>query len=107
MRAPLVLAFASAVALIGGAAFAQSVAATDAPAAATSDASTSLPAADQVDLKPAGGFASSDTLGDPSKLKAGDPNVVSNAPVPDTHDNRVKFGRPMSTAGRKSAATGD
>ncbi len=40
-------------------------------------------------------------------LKAGDPNVVSNQPVPDTRANRAQFGKPLSNAGRHTAATGD
>ncbi len=104
MRAPLVFAFAGALALAGGAAFAQSTTPVD---AAPSAAPAAPAAPSQVDMNPAGGFASSGTLGDTSKLKAGDANVVSNAPVPDTRENRDKYGRPMSNAGRKSAASGD
>jgi hypothetical protein len=33
--------------------------------------------------------------------------VVSNGPVPDTKENRAKYGRPMSHAGRHTAPTGD
>jgi hypothetical protein len=40
-------------------------------------------------------------------LKAGDPNVVSNAPVPDTPSNRSAYGQPMSMTGKKTAASGD
>jgi len=40
-------------------------------------------------------------------LKAGDPNVVSNQPVPDTKANRAAYGKPMSNAGRHTAASGD
>lgn len=40
-------------------------------------------------------------------LKAGDPTVVSNAPVPDTRDNRAKYGRPLSMTGRKTAPAGN
>ena len=40
-------------------------------------------------------------------LKAGDPNVISNPPVPDTPANRAAFGKPMSNAGRHTAASGD
>ncbi len=40
-------------------------------------------------------------------LKAGDPTVVSNAPIPDTRANRQRFGRPMSMTGRKTAPAGN
>ena len=40
-------------------------------------------------------------------LKAGDPNVVSNPPVADTAENRAKYGKPMSNAGKRSAAKGN
>ena len=41
------------------------------------------------------------------RLKAGDPNVVSNAPVPDTAENRAAFGGPKSATGKKSGAKGN
>ncbi|MGA0600789.1 hypothetical protein ACO2Q3_08800 [Caulobacter sp. KR2-114] len=40
-------------------------------------------------------------------LKAGDPTVVSNAPVPDTRANRARYGRPLSMTGRKTAPAGN
>jgi hypothetical protein len=40
-------------------------------------------------------------------LKAGDPNVISNPPIPDTPANRAQFGKPMSNAGRHTAAAGN
>lgn len=40
-------------------------------------------------------------------LKAGDPTVVSNAPVPDTKANRARYGRPLSMTGRKTAPAGN
>jgi len=40
-------------------------------------------------------------------LKARDPNVVSNAPIADTPENRAKYGKPMSNAGKRSAAKGN
>ena len=75
---------------------------------ASGDTAVNPPAASaDFNAAPAGGYASSDTLGDTSKLKAGDPSVVSNPPVPDTQENRAKFGRPMSHAGRVTAPNGD
>jgi hypothetical protein len=40
-------------------------------------------------------------------LKAGDPSVVSNPPVPDTADNRARYGGPTSNGGRKTAPRGN
>lgn len=51
--------------------------------------------------------ASSSTLGDPTSMKAGDANVVSNGPVPDTPENRAKYGKPMSNAGKRSTPAGN
>ena len=51
--------------------------------------------------------ASTSTLGDPATLKAGDAGVVSNGPVPDTRENRAKYGRPDSSAGKHTAPAGN
>lgn len=40
-------------------------------------------------------------------LKAGDENVVSNTPIADTPENRALYGKPLSNAGRLSAAKGN
>lgn len=40
-------------------------------------------------------------------LKAGDPNVISNAPIADTPANRALFGKPLSNAGKRSAPRGN
>lgn len=42
-----------------------------------------------------------------ASLKAGDPNVVSNPPVADTPENRAKYGKPMSNAGKRTAPKGN
>ncbi|HXQ10013.1 MAG TPA: hypothetical protein VN805_03335 [Caulobacteraceae bacterium] len=56
----------------------------------------------------AGGVTSSPTPADDAyKLKAGDPTVVSNNPIPDTPANRRLYGGPMSNGGRHTAASGD
>lgn len=41
------------------------------------------------------------------RLKAGDPSVVSNAPVPDTAENRALYGGPMSNGGRRTRPAGN
>ena len=35
------------------------------------------------------------------------PKVIASQPVPDTPDNRAKFGQPLSRAGRHTAPIGD
>ena len=100
MRALIIASFVGAAALAAGSAYAQDAAA---PAAGA----VNPPTASQTGAAPAGGFASSDTLGDASKMKAGDTNVVSNGPVPDTRENRAKYGRPMSQGGRHTAPAGN
>lgn len=105
MRASILIAILGVASLsAAGAAFAQAADPTPGDTAVNPPATAAV--ADTA-APPAGGYASSDTLGDTSKLKAGDPNVVSNAPVADTLDNRAKYGRPMSHAGRATKATGD
>lgn len=41
------------------------------------------------------------------RLKAGDPSVVSNGPVPDTAENRARYGAPISNGGRKTRPVGN
>lgn len=40
-------------------------------------------------------------------LKAGDPNVVTNGPVPDTRENRARYGGPISNGGRRTTPAGN
>ncbi|MBP7703867.1 MAG: hypothetical protein KA105_01125 [Caulobacter sp.] len=40
-------------------------------------------------------------------LKAGDPSVVSNGPVPDTAENRAKYGAPISNGGKRTKPAGN
>lgn len=41
------------------------------------------------------------------RLKAGDPFVVSNGPVPDTAENRARYGAPLSNGGRQTTPAGN
>jgi hypothetical protein len=67
-----------------------------APAATTAGVNTSGPVpADQ--LPP----------GQASALAAGDNQMVTNGPVPDTPANRAKYGKPMSNAGRHTKPAGN
>ncbi|MGH7015802.1 MAG: hypothetical protein ACRED8_01810 [Caulobacteraceae bacterium] len=40
-------------------------------------------------------------------LQNGDNQIVTNGPVPDTPQNRAKYGKPLSRAGRLSAPAGN
>jgi hypothetical protein len=56
----------------------------------------------------AGEVSSSPTPADQAyTLRAGQPNVISNGPVPDTAENRRLYGGPMSNAGRHTAPRGN
>lgn len=58
---------------------------------------------------PAAATGSMSTTGLPpiDQAKAGDPNVITNGPIPDTPQNRAKYGQPMSNAGRRTAPAGN
>lgn len=40
-------------------------------------------------------------------MKAGDPSVVTNGPVPDTAENRAKYGQPLSGGGKRTKPAGN
>lgn len=42
-----------------------------------------------------------------SASSGGNVQVISNGPVPDTPENRAKYGAPMSRAGKRTAAAGN
>ena len=127
-------AVAAATALMSGAALAQTTTTTtttapvdqapvnpSAPPAMMSDPRMMMPDHSMMSPKPAT-TPSASTLGTDTAgvvpmssqspevqatLKAGDPNVTSNAPVADTPENRAKYGNPMSNAGKRTAAKGN
>ena len=75
-----------------------------APATAPQDG-VKMAATDPMD---AAAQAAAATSADESyKLKAGDPNVITNGPIPDTRENRAKYGLPDSRAGRHSRPVGN
>ena len=108
MRRSTLLPIAALAALVAGAAAAQPGASStmsDQPTSAASATAAGTPAAATIG---AGEVASSPTPADQAYLlKAGQPNVVSNGPVPDTAANRRLYGGPMSNAGRHTAPIGD
>jgi len=83
----------AAAALIGGAAFAQQPA-QPAPAAAPA-ASTGVAASTSV------------TTADPASGATVTVTTLTNGPVPDTKENRAKYGQPMSNAGKRTPAKGN
>jgi hypothetical protein len=108
MRLSTLLPIAALAALVAGAAAGEPSAPgalSNQPTAAASAATAGTPAAATIG---AGGVTSSPTPADQAYLlKAGQPNVVSNGPVPDTAANRRLYGGPMSNAGRHTAPIGD
>jgi hypothetical protein len=114
---PLLLAVAAAT-MIAGAATAQTPggdtmggAAPPADTSAPSDMRSGPPARDRT--QPLGSEANPIPQSSPtppeeaSRLKAGDPTVVTNGPIPDTPENRARFGGPKSHAGRRTKPAGN
>jgi hypothetical protein len=99
MRPILLLLAASAAMLLAGAASAQQG---GAPPPMSNNPSAPLGSADNPIPQ------SSPTPSDQAfHLKAGDPNVVSNGPVPDTPQNRAAYGQPMSHTGKHTKPAGN
>ena len=69
-------------------------------------AATTMPAPTGTAVDTAGRISSSPPETQ-ATLKAGDANVVSNPPVADTPENRKLYGKPLSNAGKHSAAKGN
>jgi len=102
----------AAVALLGGAAYAQDPhAAHTPPAAETAPAQDPMPA-DASASATVSAQASADVTA-PAATTGAAANasfttmVVTNGPVPDTPENRAKYGKPMSNAGKRTAAKGN
>jgi hypothetical protein len=111
----------AAVALLGGAAFAQDPAKTETPPAAeaappadTPPATDAAPPADTA-APPADTSTTASTSTDVTAPAATTASAnasfttmtVTNGPVPDTKENRAKYGQPMSRAGKMTAAKGN
>lgn len=97
---------AGAVALMSGAAYAQTTAPEDqaAPPAASADMAApadtmSAPAVNDPSAAPTTTTMASNT--------GVNVQTVTNGPIPDTPENRAKYGKPMSNAGKKSAPVGN
>jgi hypothetical protein len=67
------------------------------------------PAAETAGVNASTGPVPADQLppGQASALAAGDNQLITNGPVPDTPANRAKYGGPNSRAGRRTAPAGN
>ncbi len=115
MRLNMLFAAAAIAAMTAGAAAAQTAAAPGGPDAAPApmNSDATAPSASQNGM-PAAATTNNVVLeSSPTPaasaytLKAGDPNVISNGPVPDTPANRAHYGKPMSNAGRHTTPAGN
>jgi hypothetical protein len=78
-----------------------------APPLADPSAATTAPVAATGTATDTAGRVSSLPPEQQSGLKAGDANVTSNQPIADTPQNRQLYGKPLSNAGKRSAAKGN
>jgi hypothetical protein len=113
MQPTKLLLMATAAALIATAASAQPAPAAQDQAPPTQDAAPPPPPQADPASAPAGSPQNPIPQNSPTPsdqafhLKAGDPNVVSNGPVPDTPENRAAYGQPMSRTGKATTPSGD
>lgn len=97
----LIVALATAGSLLAGAAFAGDEAKTTQKPAATSKSTKSTKEA-----KPSK-EAATPTAGASSTTVTTSSDVVAMAPIPDTKENRAKYGKPLSAMGRQTATRGN
>jgi hypothetical protein len=97
----LAFAFAGATAVLAQQAV-QTAPPANPPAAAASDARA--PLGSEANPIPRNSPTPVDQAG---RLVAGAPTVVSNAPVPDTVENRARYGQPLSATGRANKPAGN
>ena len=115
MNATRLLAFAGAASLLAGAAVAQTYYDPSTPIDRPAHMAPSAPyeesqarSAEQSGQDTSAVIRFSPTPPDQAyRLRAGDPYVVTNGPVPDTAQNRARFGGPMSRTGRSTAPVGN
>ncbi len=112
------LAAAAVTAFIAGPALAQDPATMHNPADMPTAATQPAPAADQsgtpasaMTFDPATGtmVVRRDSVSpeQAAMLKPGDANVVTNGPIPDTAENRARYGAPISNGGKRTAPAGN
>ncbi|MDB5465579.1 MAG: hypothetical protein JWQ46_341 [Phenylobacterium sp.] len=129
MKLHYLLGAVAASALMTGAAYAQAGSSTQPSTGATPDQSMPAPAGSSSTAMPSGqvnGSVSTDTTGasttttDTTSTGATATSatnyaqgasvtttVLTNGPIPDTPENRAKYGKPMSNAGKRSPAKGN
>jgi hypothetical protein len=110
MRILFAAAAASAIALAGAAA-AQPAPTDTPPAPPPPPAAADVTPAPAITPAPApapdtSGY-NSRSVTDLATAKAGDTDIVSNGPVPDTRENRAKYGMPDSRAGKRTKPRGN
>ena len=111
MRTRLMIAAAATATLLAGAALAQAPAASGSNFKQSADTAVNPPAADTapytapVDSTTVAPAAGAPTERAPAATAGTD--LVTNGPVPDTRENRAKYGMPMSNAGRHTKAAGN
>jgi len=88
---------AGAVALMTGAAFAQTPADTTEP----------MPAPSATDSTMSTPSTTTSTATAPGGMTTASVQTVTNGPIPDTPENRAKYGAPMSRAGKRTAPVGN
>jgi hypothetical protein len=104
MNTKLLIAAAATAALMAGAASAQAPAANvDQSTAVNPTPSVSDPTRTDTSLAPAAGGPSERM----PAASVGGTALVTNGPVPDTVENRAKYGKPMSNAGRMTKPAGN
>ena len=103
----------AAAALLGGAAYAQQPAEPTQSSASTSRSADTPPANATVGATsttygtPAPAPAATTSGADVSTAATFTSMTVTNGPVPDTAENRAKYGQPLSRAGKRTAARGN
>jgi hypothetical protein len=115
MRTRLMIAAAATATLLAGAAFAQPPAASGSNFKQSADTAVNPPASDATPYTaPVAPSADSATVapaaGAPTErapAATAGTDLVTNGPVPDTKENRAKYGMPMSNAGRRTQAAGN
>ena len=103
MKIATLFTAAAATALIGGAVWAQS------PTTTTTTAPAAAPAAGEAAraVAPTGTAVSTSVTTTEASGTTVTTTMTTNGPVPDTPANRVKYGQPMSNAGKHTPAKGN
>ena len=114
MKLDHLLAASAALALCGGVAYAQTPpadAGKDQPPAASSSTTTSteavVPGSSTTDQSVSATSTTTTAATATGTNASFTTTMVTNGPVPDTAENRAKYGQPLSRAGKRTAARGN